>query len=284
MPLIEALQARMFATERLHADDTPVPVLDTSQTRTAGRGLMCATTGRLPMQADALCRFQPAPPADMPAWIDLEAACWAHARHKFFDLGRLTRRRSPSRRYPHRRAVRHRARHQWPGSTTAPVPAPGAQPTMVEALANWLREQYARLSPNSHIAKAITYSLNGWDALHRFLDASCLCLSNNAAERGWPRHHRRARKRTFAGSDEGAVAAAVYSLIETAKLNDIDPLTWLADVLGAAARPSCQAGRPVASMELEHHTAAKGCCVINDKLRGHCRTLTLLTQADCQNL
>jgi len=103
---------------------------------------------------------------------------------------------------------------------------------LAEALGSWLREQYARLSPNSQIAKAIAYSLNGWDALVRFLDVGRLCLSNNAAERALRGIAVGRRNWTFAGSDEGGRrAAAIYTLIETAKLNDTDPLAWLADVL-----------------------------------------------------
>ena len=94
---------------------------------------------------------------------------------------------------------------------------------MVEALGSWLHEQYARLSPNSQVAKAIAYSLNSWDALLRFLDVGRLCLSNNAAERAL---------RGIAGSDQGGRrAAAIYTLIETAELSDVDPLAWLTDVL-----------------------------------------------------
>ena len=94
----------------------------------------------------------------------------------------------------------------------------------VEALGTWLREQYARLSPNNQVAKAIAYSLNAWDALVRFLDDGRLCLTNNAAERALRCIAVGRNNWTFAGSDAGGRrAAAIYTLIETAKLNDIDP-------------------------------------------------------------
>ena len=76
------------------------------------------------------------------------------------------------------------------------------------------------------------YSLSSWDAFSRFLDDGRLCMSNNAAERELRAVAVGRRDWTFAGSDEGGRrAAAIYSLIATAKLNDIDPQAWLADVL-----------------------------------------------------
>jgi transposase len=94
---------------------------------------------------------------------------------------------------------------------------------LVDELGIWLREQYARVSPASKIGKAIAYSLNLWDALVRFLDDGRLCISNNAAERAMRPVATGRRNWTFAGSDEGGRrAAAIYSLIETAKINDIE--------------------------------------------------------------
>ena len=100
------------------------------------------------------------------------------------------------------------------------------------ALGAWLREQHARLSPNNQVAKAIAYSLNAWHALSRFLDDGRLCMTNNAAERALRCIAVGRNNWTFAGSDNGGRrAAAIYTLIETAKLNDVDPQAWLADVL-----------------------------------------------------
>ena len=81
-------------------------------------------------------------------------------------------------------------------------------------------------------AKAIEYSLKRWPALTRFLGDGRLCISNNAAERALRGIAVGRHNWTFAGSYEGGRrAAAIYTLIETAKLNDIDPQAWLADVL-----------------------------------------------------
>jgi transposase len=96
----------------------------------------------------------------------------------------------------------------------------------------WLRKQRERLSSNSDTAKAIDYSLKRWGALSRFLDDGRLCMSNNAAERSLRCVAVGRHNWTFAGSDEGGRrAAAIYTLIETAKLNDIDPQAWLAHLL-----------------------------------------------------
>ena len=103
---------------------------------------------------------------------------------------------------------------------------------LVIELESWLREQRARVSRNSDTGKAIDYSLKRWAALTRFLDDGRLCMSNNAAERELRTVAVGRRNWTFAGSDEGGRrAAAIYTLIATAKLNDVDPQAWLADVL-----------------------------------------------------
>jgi transposase len=103
---------------------------------------------------------------------------------------------------------------------------------LIAELETWLRTQRGKLSRKSETAKAIDYSLKRWPALTRFLADGRLCISNNAAERALRGIAVGRHNWTFAGSDEGARrAAAVYTLIETAKLNGIDPQAWLADVL-----------------------------------------------------
>jgi transposase len=103
---------------------------------------------------------------------------------------------------------------------------------LVVALEAYLREQRERLSPKNNLAKAIHYMLVRWASFTRFLDDGRICLSNNAAERALRGVALGRRNWTFAGSDEGGRrAAAVYSLITTCKLNDVDPRAWLAYVL-----------------------------------------------------
>jgi transposase len=104
--------------------------------------------------------------------------------------------------------------------------------TLAIELESWLREQRANVSKNSQTGKAIDYCLKRWTALTRFLDDGRLCMTNNAAERELRAIAVGRRNWTFAGSDEGGRrAAALYTLIATAKLNDVDPQAWLADVL-----------------------------------------------------
>jgi transposase len=263
MPLVEAIHSHVFAAARLHADDTTVPVLDVGKTRTgrlwtyvrddrpfAGADPPAAAyfyspdrTGRHPeehlaswtglMQADAYAGFNRLyEPGRQPGPI-VEVACWSHARRKFFDLARLNK--API-------AIEAVARidalfdierdiNGLPPDQRRTVRQERSRPR-VEALETWLREHYAKLSPHSQVAKAIAYSLNSWDALIRFLDDGRLCLSNNAAERALRCIAVGRHNGTFAGSDNGGHrAAAIYTLIETAKLNDVDPRAWLADLL-----------------------------------------------------
>jgi transposase len=249
--------------DRLHADDTTVPVLDVGRTRTGRlwtyvrddrpfcgadppaaayfyspyrRGEhpeehLASWTGL--MQADAYAGFNRLYEAGRRPGPIVEAACWAHARRKFFDLARLNK--API-------AIEAAARidalfavereiNGLPPDQRRHVRQERSRPR-VETLEAWLRAQYTRLSAHSQAAKAIAYSLNGWDALVRFLDDGRLCMTNNAAE-GALRCVAVGRNNwTFAGSDAGGRrAAAIYTLIETAKLNDIDPQAWLTDVL-----------------------------------------------------
>ncbi len=185
------------------------------------------------MQADAYAGFNQLYEAGRKPGPIIEAACWSHARRKFYELAQLKQapiaieavkridalfaieREINGASAEHRLAVR--------GERSQPL---------VAALQVYLREQRGRLSGKSETARAIDYSLKRWPALTRFLDDGRLCLSNNAAERALRGIAVGRHNWTFAGSDEGARrAAAVYTLIETAKLNGIDPRAWLADVL-----------------------------------------------------
>jgi transposase len=107
---------------------------------------------------------------------------------------------------------------------------------LIESFEAWLRAERRKLSPKGPLAKAIDYTFNHWKAFTRFLDDGRICLSNNAAERTVRGIAVGRRNWTFCGSDEGGHRAAVmYTLIETAKLNGIDPKAWLADVLARIA-------------------------------------------------
>ncbi len=103
---------------------------------------------------------------------------------------------------------------------------------LVAELEAWMRQERARLARHNDLAKAIDYMLNRWTAFTRFLGDGRICLSNNAAERALRGVALGRRSWLFAGSDRGGQRAAMmYSLIATAKLNDVDPQAWLADAL-----------------------------------------------------
>jgi transposase len=104
---------------------------------------------------------------------------------------------------------------------------------LVSGLADWMNAERSRLSRHAETAKAIDYMFKRWAAFTRFLDDGRICLTNNAAERALRGIALDRKAWLFAGSDRGDErAAAVYTLIRTAKLNDVDPQAWLADVLG----------------------------------------------------
>jgi hypothetical protein len=107
---------------------------------------------------------------------------------------------------------------------------------LVAALETWMREERAKLSRHNDVAKAMDYMLKRWDAFARFLHDGRICLSNNAAERALRGIALGRKSWLFAGSDRGGErAAAMYSLIVTAKMNDVDPQAWLTDVLARIA-------------------------------------------------
>jgi transposase len=263
MPLTEAIRAHVFAAERVHADDTTVPVLAKDKTRTGrlwtyvrddrpfgGHDPPAAVFfysrdrgGEHPeqhlasyaglMQADAYAGFNGLYEANRKPGPIVEAACWAHGRRKFFDLARLNK--API-------AVEAVARidvlfaiereiNGLSPEVRVRVRQERSRP-LVSELHTWLREQRAKVSRHNDTGKAIDYILKRWQAFTRFLDDGHLCLSNNAAERELRAVAVGRKNWTFAGSDEGGRrAAAIYTLIATAKLNDIDPQAWLADVL-----------------------------------------------------
>ncbi len=112
----------------------------------------------------------------------------------------------------------------------------GISAPLVADLEAWMREQRAKLSRGNDVAKAMDYMLKRWTAFSRFLDDGRVCLSNNAAERGLRGIALGRKSWLFAGSDRGGTrAAAIYSMIVTAKLNNIDPQAWLADALDRIA-------------------------------------------------
>ena len=262
-PIIEAIRTHVIGAERIHADDTTVPVLAKMKAVVgriwtyvrddrpfAGTDPPAALfyysrnrAGEHPqshladyvglMQADAFDGYNQLYKAQRKPAPILEAACWSHGRRKFFDLAKSGEAPIAS------EAVRRidvLFEIEWTINGKTPeqrlaVRRDKSRPLAAD-LELWMRQQRALLSSNNDTAKAINYLLNRWTAFTRFLDDGRVCLSNNAAERAVRGVAIGRKNWTFAGSDAGGHrAAAVYTLIETCKMNDVDPQAWLADVL-----------------------------------------------------
>jgi hypothetical protein len=189
----------------------------------------------------------------------LEAACWVHARRPFFvmaDLAENARRKAQGkkpavisplaleavRRIDELFEIERAINGQSPERRRAVRQELSAP--LVANLEAWMREQRAKLSRGNDVAKAMDYMLKRWIAFTRFLDDGRICLSNNAAERGVRGIALGRKSWLFCGSDRGGERAAImYSLIVTAKMNDIDPQAWLADVLARIAAHPVQRSR-----------------------------------------
>ena len=200
------------------------------------------------LQADAYAGFGGLHADDREPKPVKPALCWAHARRKFYalaDIAAGTRRGKAAppisplaleavRRidavFDAERAVNGasaEARLAARRETVAPL---------VADLEQWMREERARLSRHAPVAKAMDYMLRRWPGFASFLHDGRACLTNNAAERALRGVALGRKAWLFAGSDRGGQrAAAIYTLIATAKLNGVDPQAWLADALARIA-------------------------------------------------
>ena len=262
-PIIEAIRVHVMSAERIHADDTTVPVLAKLKTVTgriwtyvrddrpfggtdppaalfyysrnrAGEHPQSHLAGYVGlMQADAFDGYNQLYKAQRKPAPILEAACWSHGRRKFFDLAKSGEAPIASeavRRIDILFEIERTINGKTPEQRLA-VRRDKSRPIVAD-LEIWMRQQRTLLSTGNDTAKAINYLLNRWAAFTRFLDDGRICLSNNAAERALRGVAVGRRNWTFAGSDAGGHrAAAIYTLIETCKMNDVDPQAWLADVL-----------------------------------------------------
>jgi hypothetical protein len=166
-----------------------------------------------------------------------EVACWAHVRRKFYDVHVATK--APIAEEAMARIGRlfnvERAAAGLAPEQRRALRLAESHPTM-EALASFLDASLARISGKSELAGAIRYARSRWPALTRYLDDGHLEISNNAAERAIRPLALGRKNWLFAGSDAGGDrAAAIYTLIETAKLNGLDPEAYLRDVLARIA-------------------------------------------------
>jgi len=277
-PLHGLIERHVLTAERLHGDDTTVPILAKGKTVTGhiwtyvrddrpfdGRAPPAALyyasrdrrhehparhlqafTGIL--QADAYSGYNELYDPSRPQGAITSALCWSHARRQFFELADIAANARRGKNAPAISPVALEAvkridalfdierninglsaeeRLRVRQERSAPILA---------ALEAWLREERSRLSRSASVAKPIDYMLRRWDRFVRFIDDGRVCLSNNAAERALRGFALGRKSWLFAGSERGADrAATMATLIMTAKLNDIDPLAWLADVLGRIA-------------------------------------------------
>src|SRR6202163_1315440 len=284
-PLLRLLEAYLMAAERLHGDDTTVPVLALGKCDVArcwvyvkddrpfgGSDPPAAMFyysrdrgGEHPqahlanysgiLQADAFGGYTKLyEPQRSPGPIR-EAACWVHARRPFFamaDLEENARRKAAGkkeialspivievvRRIDALFAIERSINGQSADHRKAVRQAQSAP--LVADLEAYMREQCAKLSRGHDLAKAMNYMFKRWGSFTRFLDDGRVCLSNNAAERARRGIALGRKSWLFCGSDSGGRrAASMYSLIVSAKMNDVDPQAWLADVLARiAAHPA----------------------------------------------
>jgi hypothetical protein len=276
-PILRRIEAHVFAAERLHGDDTTVPVLAKGKTDTGrcwvyvrddlpfgGTAPPAAMfyysrdrAGEHPQahlanyagifQADAYGGYNKLYEPDRKPGPILEAACWVHARRPFFvmaDVAENARRKAqgktPAAISPlaleavRRIDVLFEIERSINGQSAEQrrVVRQELSAPLVTDLESWMREQRAKLSRSNDVAKAMEYMLKRWPAFTRFLDDGRICLSNNAAERALRGIALGRKSWLFAGSDRGGQrAAAMYSIIVTAKMNGVDPQAWLTDVL-----------------------------------------------------
>jgi transposase len=259
-PLVEALGAYVMTAERVHADDTTVPVLDPGRGRTKTGRLWCYARDDRPFAGQAppavLYCYSPDrkgehPRAHLASFRGIlqadgyagyaglydrgvsEAACWAHARRKFFDVHAATQ--SPLayevlQRIAALYAIEATIRGKLPDVRLRVRQAQSA--SLFAALKAWLEKTQSRISGKTELAGAIRYTLSRWDALTLVLRDGRACIDNNAAERAMRPMTLGRKNWLFAGSDAGGErAAAIYSLTETAKLNRLDPEDYLRQVL-----------------------------------------------------
>ena len=277
-PIHSLIEAHVLAAERLHGDDTTVPILAKGKTDT-GRiwtyvrddrpfggqsppaALYYASRDRRQehperhlktftgiLQADAYSGYNPLFKIDRDPAPLTQALCWAHSRRKFFVLADIaTNAKRGSRAMPISPMALEAVKRidalfdieREINGLTADERLERRRIdslSLVKELEDWMPTERAKLSRSSPVAEAIDYMLKRWDGFTSFLEDGRICLTNNAAERALRGFALGRKSWLFAGSDRGADRAAlIVTLIMSAKLNDIDPQAWLADVLANIA-------------------------------------------------
>jgi transposase len=259
-PLVDAVGAHVMTAERVHADDTTVPVLDPGRGTTKTGRLWCYVHDDRPFGGTAapavLYHYSPDrkgehPRAHLASFRGIlqadgyagyaglyergvtEAACMAHCRRKFFDV--LAATDSPLalealQRIAALYAIEAEIRGEPPDVRLAVRQARSTP--LFTGLKGWLETTQTRISGKSELAGAIRYVLARWDALTLIVRDGRVCIDNNAAERAMRPMTLGRKNWLHMGSDAGGErAAAIYSLTETAKLNGLDPEDYLRQVL-----------------------------------------------------
>jgi transposase len=260
-PLVEALHRYVIAASKLHADDTPVPVLAPGNGRTKTGRLWTYVRDDRPAGDQAapavwfayspdrkgehpeqhLKKFRGTLQADAYAGFNQlyqdgrirQAACWAHVRRHFYDLEQAHA--SPVAREALARigalyGIEEQIRGKPPEERRA-VRQAHSKP-LLDSVRQWFEATLTKLSRKSDTTVAIRYALSRWEALARYIEDGQIEMDNNAAERSLRGVALGRKNYLFAGSDAGGErAAVVYSLIGSAKLNDLDPEAYLREVL-----------------------------------------------------
>jgi transposase len=263
-PLHELILSTVLASPKVVADDTTLPVLDPGRGRTKTGRLWCYATDNRPwagpgypaaayiysedrkgehpashlhgyqglLQVDGYAGFGRVvrDAGNKPPQL---AFCWAHARRKFYDVHVATK--SPiALEALQRIAALYASENDISGRSAEERQRERQQHSrpLVAALQNWLRTQLDRISGRSKLAEAIRYALKHWEGLIRFLDDGRLELDTNIVERAMRPIALGRKNALFAGADSGGRHwSIIATLIQTAKLNDVEPLAWLTDVL-----------------------------------------------------
>jgi hypothetical protein len=259
-PLADAVGRYVREAQKIHTDDTPVPVLEPGRGKTRTARLWTYVRDDRPAGSRAppavWYQYSPdrkgeRPRTHLQGWSGIlqadaysgydalyrdgtiiEAACWAHVRRKFYDLYELER--SPVAQEALSRiaalyAIEREVRGRKP-EVRQSVRMARALP-LAGALKDWLEHTLAQVSVKSGLGMAIRYALGNWPALVRYCEDGRIEIDNNTAERSIRPLVLGRRNYLFAGSDGGGQSAAViYSLIGTARLNGIEPYTYLRTV------------------------------------------------------
>lgn len=260
-PLVDALKSYVLSAEKLHGDDVPVPVLEPGNGKTKTGRLWTYVRDDRPAGSEAppavwfayspdrkgehpaehLKNYEGILQADGYAGFNrlyedgdiVEAACWAHVRRKFHDL--YQSHQSPVAKEALERiaqmyAIEKDIRGRPPAERREARQARSR--SLIESMHVWLKATMAKMSQKSDVAKAIHYALERWSALMRFCENGRIEMDNNAAERALRTVALGRKNYLFAGSDAGGErAAAMYSLLGSAKLNGVDPEAYLTLVL-----------------------------------------------------